>query len=265
MNLIPNRNINVKKKIPYGIDKITARLNELKEDLKLSECSFAELLGINQVNVHRYLKGRMPPVDIIATICYRLNISEKWLLYGRGSKNRDSIISIGEESIDEYGKHKKDTSVMLLVTRDEAEKESFRKIERVENYVPIKLLSDQVAGGDPREVNENDIESFTVIYESWVKKTGIYSSIRVKGDSMSPVLNDGDIISINHARTDPIELHGKIVVASIPFHGVTVKYLNEMPDCWVLEPANPLSHIIYADKSQSKIIGAVEWAWRKFE
>ncbi len=151
------------------------------------------------------------------------------------------------------------------MTRDEAEKEAFRRIERVENYRPIKLLADRVAGGDPREVDENDIESYTVIYESWVKKTGVYSSVRMKGDSMAPVLREGDIITINHARTNSERLRGKIVAVRIPGEGVTIKYLNEDSLHFILEPANPLAQTIYVDKDKAKIIGVVEWAWRKFD
>jgi len=244
-----------------NLSTLGSRLRAFRKAKGLTLIEVAEKLDIAHSTLSALENDvSLPSAETLMSLYRNYGISYNWLLEGDGEP-----LTISEAKSVEYGLPTPPSPELRLITRDEAEKESFHRIERVENYVPIKLLADRVAGGDPREINENDIESYTVIYESWVKPGGVYSSIRIKGDSMAPVLREGDIVTINHTRTDPAELRGKIVAVRIPDEGITIKYLNEMPDVWVLEPENRLAQTIYADKKKSKIIGVVEWAWRRFE
>jgi phage repressor protein C with HTH and peptisase S24 domain len=107
-----------------------------------------------------------------------------------------------------------------------------------------------------------------VIYQAWLRPNGKYSCVRIKGGSMLPVLAEGDIVAVNHARTEPEDLHRKMIALSLEEEGVTIKYLQVEPDRRHL--------VVYAENraeweprflelDQLRIVGAVEWAWRKFE
>lgn len=207
----------------------------------------------------------LPSADTLISLKRNFDISSDWLLYGEGEMPGE-ISMIAEPGPDHaYKRWPQEPADIRIIAHDQAEMEGLLSRERLDNYVPIRLLADRAAGGDPREVNENDIEGYTVIYASWVKPGAVYSSLRMRGDSMTPVLNPGDIVGVNHSRKDPAEIRGKIALVEIPNEGITVKYLNLMGDHLVLTPANPLAQTSYPRLSESRIIGAVEWAWRKFE
>lgn len=55
-----------------------ARLAELKGDMTVS--AFARLCDIPQPSMDKYMKGRIPPIDVARQICSRLGVSADWLL-----------------------------------------------------------------------------------------------------------------------------------------------------------------------------------------
>lgn len=54
------------------------RMNVAKGDMSVS--AFARLCNIPQQSMDRYLKGRIPPADVLAQIATRLGVSSDWLL-----------------------------------------------------------------------------------------------------------------------------------------------------------------------------------------
>lgn len=50
----------------------------------LSQKEFARRLGIPSSTLWQYLHGRIPPADLIALVCERFSVSERWLLTGEG-------------------------------------------------------------------------------------------------------------------------------------------------------------------------------------
>ena len=61
------------------------RLKELRKDLGYTQQDFADRLGIKRTTIGNYEVGRNEPVDsVIALICDRFGVSEKWLRTGEG-------------------------------------------------------------------------------------------------------------------------------------------------------------------------------------
>lgn len=88
---------------------INERIRILRNNLNLSQCSFAEKIGISQraVSWSEIPGNNIPNVDI-KSICMAFNVNENWLRNGIGSmysKNKKSAASSIEldEIIDKYG------------------------------------------------------------------------------------------------------------------------------------------------------------------
>lgn len=62
-----------------------SRLRDVRKIMKLSQKSFAALLGIKQTALSNYEHGRLPPLDVLDGMrqIYRINLN--WLLVGVGA------------------------------------------------------------------------------------------------------------------------------------------------------------------------------------
>jgi len=87
--------------------------------------------------------------------------------------------------------------------------------------------------------------------------------LRVRGDSMHPILPDGSICAVDLAQRDPQVLLKKIVAARVD-DGVTIKWLQLAKDVLVLRPENREHDTIVlhpGEDDENPIIGQVTWWW----
>jgi len=132
-----------------------------------------------------------------------------------------------------------------------------------ENLVAVPLLTDAVAAGNPREVNDRDIEGYAVVYASWVENVDTTRCVRVRGDSMERLLPDKSIVGLDLAQRDPRLLDNRIVAARVG-DGVTIKWLRVHDDMLCLQPENQAHKIICLHPNggdENPIIGRVTWWW----
>ena len=138
-------------------------------------------------------------------------------------------------------------------------------------YIPVRLLKDSVAAGAPAMVDENHVEGWALIYadRKWMPNDPEkYTCVKVKGRSMYPVLDDGDIVAIDHAEKNPKYLDGKMVAFRVN-GGVTIKWLKYRPKektvVGVPENHEELDHVVIlvGPEIDEGIVGLVRWWWAK--
>ena len=59
----------------------------------------------------------------------------------------------------------------------------------------------------------------------WCPNPAETNCMRVKGTSMSPLINDGDIVAVDGSQTNPKKLNGKIVVGWHRMRGLSLARL----------------------------------------
>lgn len=62
------------------------RIKKIMENKKLNQKDFSDILGISQPAVSLYLKGRMPPADVLYRIATLGDSTVEWLLTGEEKK-----------------------------------------------------------------------------------------------------------------------------------------------------------------------------------
>jgi SOS-response transcriptional repressor LexA/DNA-binding XRE family transcriptional regulator len=227
----------------------------------LTQAEFAQLLGIKQQQYSRYESGRrIPPDDVLLKAARYAHIDVQNIV---GQSFAGQPMAPDDARMVAERLHPLSPEVRIVSPQEVRER--LERLERVENYIPIPLVADRAAAGDPLLIDEHDIEGYAVIYQSWLSEAGKYACVRLRGDSMWPVLGEGDIVCVNHARREPELLRGKIVAAAVEGEGVTIKYLNWDERSWILEPENRAHRPIYVPKGQDVVVGAVEWCWRRFK
>lgn len=116
-------------------------------------------------------------------------------------------------------------------------------------HIPVY---DRVAAGIPIEALENIVD-YEEIPESW---PGEYAAVRVKGDSMAPRIQDGDVIIV---RIQSDASSGDIVVALVNGKDATVKKLIKHDNGIVLQPFNPAYESMFFSSDQANKIPVTIW------
>jgi len=101
----------------------------------------------------------------------------------------------------------------------------------------IPVLGD-VAAGVPFEAVENVLD-WEEIPETW---TGEYFALRIKGDSMSPRIQDGDVVIV---KFQPAADNGSLVIAKIDGENACCKRLVTSRDGITLQSLNPAYDPLY--------------------
>ena len=155
----------------------------------------------------------------------------------------------------------------LLCETPEATRKRMEEMgERPDLFVPLPFMEDAVAAGPPREVSDQRIQGWVIIYKKWVPKPAQFAAVRVRGDSMAPILHDGSIAGVDFGQRDPINLRNRIILASDGEGGTTIKWLDQDKTHWILRPENPNFQAIILEKRDvaNPILGRVAWAWSYF-
>lgn len=67
------------------LSTIGERIKRVRKERELTQQKFAEAIGVKQNTVAQYEIGRNEPIEtVIALICSRFNVDEKWLRTGEG-------------------------------------------------------------------------------------------------------------------------------------------------------------------------------------
>ncbi len=222
------------------------RLVQAREILGLTQSEMAKKLDISHAHVSKLESGgSRASFHLLLAIEYLFGISASWLQTGEGEM-KVARLDLGTMPTPE-----------LKVVADSPPKAAEQNI-----YVSMPIFEDSAAAGVPRIVRDEAVEGYAVVHASQLQR-GRHIALRVSGDSMKPIIDTGDIVAVNRDRRDPRQLLGRIVVAQVD-EGITIKYLlRGKPGTYILQPENREYRTIDVNATDLKVIGCVEWAWKK--
>jgi transcriptional regulator with XRE-family HTH domain len=67
-----------------SLAQLSQRIRQVMNEMKLSQKQLSDILGISQPAISLYLKGRMPPADVLYRIARLAHTSVEWLFSGTG-------------------------------------------------------------------------------------------------------------------------------------------------------------------------------------
>lgn len=169
-------------------------LSELLGSLKISKKSFAEAIGVSPSNVTEWLNrdGSRPSIDALRRISQAFNVNLNWLVTGEGPMYNN------------------------VATRPH------------EPLIRIDVEA-SIAAGPPLEVILDPDAQPEQLYipASLLTLPPPYYAFKVEGDSMSPVLLEGDYVILSRDWRD-IDINGRIIGFYTP-DGITLKRLVLQP------------------------------------
>ena len=240
------------------------RLADLRKRLGQTQAEFAKTLGVSQVAVSRWEAGLDRPTAekfILIGQCAPAEERMYWLEQGGVTRERISYTFADIESRLYRPTH---LTLELIPAMGSVRPDAAGgvRLKKKPDAVAVPLLKDAAAAGSPRLVMDADVEETLVIPRKMCPHPDRTTCVRVKGDSMSPILDDGDIVAIDATVQERPKLYSKMVAARDPEGGVTIKWLRKSGKDELLVPQHTsLRHqpIVITGEPEWKIIGRVIW------
>jgi SOS-response transcriptional repressor LexA len=244
-----------------------AKILQLRKRLGLNQSEFASHLNYSAMALSRWESGTHEPT---AEAYVRMgNLAgpreSKWFWTRAGLKSSDLSPMFPEGS---GMLHKADFPDFEIVAGSGAKRVSSR-IKNKAKLVALPVLEvhagthggqgDQVLDLDQAEVSE-----MIAAPALWCPNPGATSCLRVRGASMSPMIDDGDIVVVDCSQQDGKELNGKIIVAWNKKTGLTLSRFLMMKGVQLLESENRDYKPISMGRDRNwRIVGKVLWWIRK--
>lgn len=239
-------NLQVNNSVPIDEEEIGTRIRAVA-DRYPSRQAAADAAGVSLISLRRYINGEVhPPFATLARLALPQGVSLHWLATGEGDWQAGSPAAAPCTCVDTLG-----NPVDL------------------EEFVFIPRYSVRAAAGCGQWPDDESPRFSMAFRRYWIENylranPNDLSVIAVDGDSMEGVLNDRDVILINHADRDP---RGSIYVLRIDGH-LVVKQVQRLPG-GILEvsSSNPAYKPFTVELSRVgddfDVIGRVAWFGRQ--
>ena len=191
--------------------EIIARIKYLMKEMGVRQVQFAERIGVDTSNLSKYLNSHMPLSDsFLNRLVVNLGVSKEWLLDGTDLPFGKTPVRIDSDLVAPA------TAVGTPV-------------------YDVDATAGSASGRNELFSSENIV--------GWVNLPNMSPNcriVRVSGDSMAPVINDGDFIAVREVSNPGQIYWGQIYVVQLDDFRV-VKYVRRHtdPNMVVLRSENP--------------------------
>jgi hypothetical protein len=207
------------------------------------------------------------PAEVLLSFIEQTGANPIYLISGEGPKFRRPT----------------DERLLSELTPVELIRRGLEKLERSTSEVvvvapenlPAQVASDftavslyplsEIGRGTP---DPSQVEGYIMAYRQWLPNPAQTIGVRMVDDSMHPILPPGSIAAIDRSRTNPAQLHGRIV-AACPDGTPMIRWLEVSGRHIILRPnlqgrEFPLVPIDPENTGTGFIIGQVVWSWSRF-
>jgi SOS-response transcriptional repressor LexA len=240
------------------------RIQQLRKRLSLNQSEFAALLKYSPMAICRWEKGSYEPT------------AKAYVQIGNLADGKESSwfwARAGLKSGDLSRMFPKEKSFLNKVDFPEFEfviaGSGGKRVKTKTKLVAIPVLAAHAGthgekGDQVLDLADAEISEMIAAPVLWCPNPATTSCLRVRGSSMSPTIEDGDVVVVDSAQNDPKELDGKIVVAWHKGTGLTLSRFLMMKGVQLLESENrDYSPISMAGDRNWRIVGKVLWWIRK--
>lgn len=194
------------------------RLAQIRGELTQKE--FAGMFGIAKDTLARYERDEYSPTSkFIEALSIQLGINPAWLILGTGPEKQGDVASMSVES-------------QAAVARPASA--SPERCLSPDDFIIVPMLESRVAAGPEGEILYEEIKDYYPFKRWWIEKIAGQSTERkkclvlvtVRGDSMSPTINQGEVVLVDTYETERIEIRtGQIYLVILPDGSSAIKRL----------------------------------------
>lgn len=236
----------------------------LRRRLGLSQSEFGSRLHYSAMAVSRWETGKQEPTS--RCFIQMGNIAgqpECWLFWGRAGLKSSDLQQMFPST--RGTARSSASSDFEIVHAGTGAKRKRTKGAPKPQLVAVPLLDIQAGtigqpGGEYADFDNALADDMIAAPAFWCPNPVQTNCLRVKGTSMSPLINDGDIVAVDCSQTNPAELNRKIVVAWHRQGGLSLARFIQADGVHLLESENRDYGPITVDKDRKwQIVGKVLW------
>jgi SOS-response transcriptional repressor LexA len=235
-------------------------IRDLRLRLKLSQSALGGRIGFSAMTVSRWERGAQePPSHGYIGLGNLSRDATCWFFWERAGLRSEDVLRVLPTL-----KRETQTSAPLDMDIVTAGSGAQRVEEKVQ-LVAIPLLKVAVAGYGERienlpQLREAPVENMIAAPISWCPNPSFTSCLRVCGNSMAPLIQDGFVVAVDSSDTDVNKLHGKVVIAWHKDRGLTISRFRRYDHTDVLQSENTAYEAVTLNaRSSWKIVARVLW------
>ncbi len=242
------------------------KIVKLRQRLGLSQAGLGSRVHYSPMAVSRWERGeKEPPAQCWIQLGNLAGEPECWLFWSRAGLRSADISRMLPEGRRSPSKVRHANLEIVVAGSGEKTSKALPKMKLVAIPVlPVRAATRGETGDQQADLDHVAAEAMIAAPEMWCPNPADTSCLRVKGSSMTPSINDGDIIAVDSSQVDPDKLNRKIVVAWHREHGLSLARFQRLDGLQVLESENRDYEPIVLGKNRNwRIIGKVLWLIRQ--
>ncbi|GAC1666197.1 MAG: hypothetical protein NVS9B4_21860 [Candidatus Acidiferrum sp.] len=241
------------------------RILKLRRSSGLTQAEFASRLHYSAMALSRWERGtHEPPAQAYIQIGNLAGEPESAWFWSRAGFKSADLARMLPEGRGELAKSR--FPDFEIVVAGSHKKKTFGSQNKM---VAVPVLAAHAAthgekGDQFLNLDEVPATEMIAAPEVWCPHPAETACLRVRGSSMSPLINEDDIVVVDCAETDPKQLSGKVVVTWQSENGLTLSRFLLVNGVQLLESANQDYEPVRLGKNRSwRIIGKVLWSIRR--
>lgn len=251
-----------KSQAPEWSRKIVA----LREAMGLTQAAFASRLHYSAMALSRWERGtHEPPAQCYIQLGNIAGEPQCWWFWARAGFKSHDLSRMFPEG---HGELRSARFPELEIVAAGGHKR-LGTMPKKTRLVAIPVLAAHAATHGSKGDQILDLDSVPVTEmlgapDLWCPNPEETNCLRVRGSSMSPMINEDDIVAVDCGQTDPKQLSGKIIVSWQQEQGLVLSRFLLVNGTQLLESENRAYEPIALGKNRNwRIIGRVLWWIRK--
>jgi len=235
-------------------------IRDLRSSLALNQSDFGARMGFSAMAVSRWERGAQePPSHGYIALGNLARDATCWYFWERAGLRSENVLRVLPTI--ERKTSKVAFENLEIVSAGVGSRKSAEKFQ----LVAVPLLS--VAAGSHREAGDKrhllsdaPVESMLAAPKDWCPNPSFTSCLRVRGNSMAPLIQNGYVVAVDSSQIDLANLDGKIVIAWHKDQGLTIARFHRYNSTEVLVSENPdYGSLTITSKQPWKVIATVLW------
>lgn len=247
-------------KLPMWAEKV----GQLRSALRLSQAEFGARLRYSAMAVSRWERGALEPTsEVYIQLGNLANDPDCWFFWERAGLRKADIAS---RLASERSKQPPPTPFPVEVVSAGTRRKTAAKSAQLFAIpvLDVHASGPHEEGGRVADIARTHSQQLIAATSDWCPHPLNTTCLCVQGNSMDPLIHNGDIVAVDNSQASLSDLNGKIVIASHKRRGLSIARFRKYRDVELLESENRHYEPIQIDKDRSwRIVGKVLWWLRR--
>jgi SOS-response transcriptional repressor LexA len=245
------------RELPITSKESGSRIRKLRKRLDLSQEELGKILGSSTMAISRWERGTNPPPSALIQLGILGKQTDCWYFWGLAGLTAHDVMQVLPQTMADAAP--RDVPLIERVSAGANKKQRGVASALVAIPVlPLTAAATREKGSSHHELDWAVPENLIAAPTQWCPNPAQTFCLRVKGDSMQPLLHDGYILVVDRKQNSVEALEGQMVVAHHQRLGMVVSRLFKLQGNRLLIPDNR-AHDAVPFGAGWRIIGRVLW------